>query len=179
MDLWMFIRNVPDFPKPGIGFKDITPLLADPAAFAAAIEGLAALCPPDNWDIAVGIEARGFLFGAALALHCGRGFAPARKPGKLPWRTVERRYALEYGEDALQLHADALRPGQRALLVDDLLATGGTLLAAAGLVRDLGARPVAAVCLLELAFLGGRARIEAADLPLHSLLCCTSEDGPR
>lgn len=176
MDLKARVRTVMGFPHEGIGFKDITPLLADPAAFAACVDGLAALCPPEGWDRIVGIEARGFLFGAPLALRCSKGFAPARKPGKLPWTTVERRYALEYGEDALQLHADAVAPGERVLLVDDLLATGGTLEAAAALVRELGGVPVAALCVVELDFLPGRARLEAAGVPVRSLIRFSSED---
>jgi adenine phosphoribosyltransferase len=175
MDLASVIRTVPDFPKPGIGFKDITPILQDPAAFAFCVERLLALCPPESYDVVVGIEARGFLFAAPLALRAGRPLAPARKPGKLPWRTVRHTYQLEYGEDTLCLHEDACLPGQRVLLVDDLLATGGTLLAAAALVRRLGGVPMAAACVVDLSFLPGRRRLEEAGLTVHSLLEVDSE----
>jgi adenine phosphoribosyltransferase len=175
MDLAAFIRTVPDFPRPGIGFKDITPLLQDPAAFSHCLRRILELCPPDTFDAVLGVEARGFLFGAPLALLAGRPFAPARKPGKLPWRTLSRSYQLEYGTDSLQVHADAVPAGARVLIVDDLLATGGTLLAAVQLVRDLDARPAAAACVVELAFLPGRARLEAAGLTVHSLVRVESE----
>lgn len=175
MDLAKIIRTVPNFPKPGIGFKDITPILQEPAAFDFCLRRLLELCPPSSFDVVLGIEARGFLFGAPLAHLAGRPFVPARKPGKLPWRTLTRSYALEYGTDELQVHADACAPGQRVLLVDDLLATGGTLLAAAGLVRELGGRPVAAACVLNLSFMPGRARLEAEGVPVHALLDVDSE----
>jgi adenine phosphoribosyltransferase len=176
MDLASIIRTVPNFPKPGIGFKDITPILQQPEAFDWCLRRLLELCPPASFDVVLGIEARGFLFGAPLALLAGKPFAPARKPGKLPWTTLSRSYELEYGTDSLQVHADACTPGQRVLLVDDLLATGGTLLAAAGLVRDLGGQPVAAACVLELSFLPGRARLEAAGVPVVALLDVDSEE---
>lgn len=176
MDLRDHIRTVMDFPKPGIGFKDITPLLGHPAAFRESIRQLLDCLPSQDWDSIVGIESRGFLFGAAMALEAGRPFVPARKPGKLPWKTIECRYQLEYGEDALQLHQDSLGPGERVLIVDDLLATGGTLVAAARLVRELGAVPAATLVVVELDFLGGRALLEAQGLELHSLIRYASEE---
>ena len=158
------VRAVPDFPKEGILFRDITPVLADPEGILLALElqlaGVEVIHPV---DAVVGVESRGFLFGTLLAQQLGCGFVPVRKPGKLPAETVEIRYALEYGEDALQIHKDALAPGARVLVVDDLLATGGTAAAAVGLVRALGAEVVACSFLIELAFLGGR---EKLDVPL-------------
>jgi len=151
------IRDVPDFPRPGIVFKDITPVLADTDAFAAAIAGLAApwrAAPP---DAVAGIEARGFILGAALARELRCGFVPLRKPGKLPGPTLAVEYALEYGHDRLEIHADALPPGANVLVVDDVLATGGTLRAGVALVRRQGARVCAAEVLVELSPLGGRA----------------------
>ena len=176
MQLALPIRTVPHFPKPGIGFKDITPILQDPAAFAACLDRLLELCPPEGYDVVLGVEARGFLFGAPLALKAGKPFVPARKPGKLPWKHLSHEYELEYGTDRLELHLDACAPGQRVLLVDDLLATGGTLLAAAALVRQLGGVPVAAACVVELSFLPGRARLEADGLLVHALAVEDSEE---
>ncbi len=152
------LRDIPDFPKPGIVFKDITPVLADGDAFAAAIADLAApwrAAPP---DAVAGIESRGFILGAALALRLGCGFVPVRKPGKLPARTLAQDYDLEYGRDRLEVHADALPAGARVLVVDDVLATGGTLRAATALLRRQGADVVGAGVLVELAFLHGRGR---------------------
>lgn len=160
------IREVPDFPKKGILFKDIMPLLQSPDAFRAAIAALAATV--DRPDAVVGIESRGFLFGAPLALHWNVPFVPARKFGKLPGATVRQVYSLEYGEDTLELHADALRKGQRAVIVDDLLATGGTAKATVELVRQLDADVVAALFVIELVGLPGRERL--APLPVHALL---------
>ena len=158
------VRAVPDFPKEGILFRDITPVLADPEGILLALElQLARVEAIHPVDAVVGVESRGFLFGTLLAQQLGCGFVPVRKPGKLPAETVEIRYALEYGEDALQIHKDALAPGARGLVVDDLLATGGTAAAAVGLVRALGAEVVACSFLIELAFLGGR---EKLDVPL-------------
>ena len=152
------IRDVHDFPRPGIVFKDITPVLADAGAFAAAVDALAApwrAAPP---DAVAGIESRGFILGAALAHALGCGFVPVRKPGKLPGRTLAQDYALEYGHDRLEIHADAVAPGARVLVLDDVLATGGTLRAATALVRRLGAEVCGADVLVELALLQGRER---------------------
>ncbi len=152
------LRDIPDFPKPGIVFKDITPVLADGDAFAAAVADMAApwrAAPP---DAVAGIESRGFILGAALALELGCGFVPVRKPGKLPAKTLAQDYQLEYGSDRLEIHADALPAGARVLVVDDVLATGGTLRAATALLRRQGADVVGADVLVELAFLRGRAR---------------------
>ena len=154
------IRNVPDFPKPGIQFKDITPVLSNPAAFGASIEALAAPYKNSNIDLVVGIEARGFIFGTPVARLLDVGFVPIRKPGKLPWKTHRTSYELEYGSDALEIHADAVAKGQRVLVVDDLLATGGTAAATIELIRELGAEVVEAGFLIELSFLPGRERIE-------------------
>jgi adenine phosphoribosyltransferase len=160
------IREVPDFPKQGIRFKDIMPLLRSPAAFQLTIERLAATVARP--DAVVGIESRGFLFAAPLALHWRVPFVPARKFGKLPGRTVRQVYSLEYGEDTLELHADALAPGTRTVIVDDLLATGGTALATTQLVRQLKAEVVAALFVIELTGLGGREKL--APLPVHALM---------
>ena len=160
------IREVPDFPKKGIRFKDIMPLLHSPEAFKATIDRLAAAVARP--DAVVGIESRGFLFGAPLALHWQVPFVPARKFGKLPGKTVRQVYSLEYGEDTLELHADALKSGQRAVIVDDLLATGGTALATTQLVRQLRAEVVAALFVIELIGLGGREKL--APLPVHAVM---------
>jgi adenine phosphoribosyltransferase len=159
VDLRALIRDIPDFPRPGIVFKDITPLLLDPLALDAALAGLAELSEPLHVEFVVAAEARGFILGAALARELGAGFVPARKPGKLPDRTVSAEYALEYGIDALEVHADALARGARVLIHDDLLATGGTARALCELVSRLGAEIAGCAFLVELAFLGGRARL--------------------
>ena len=157
MSHWQtLLRDVPDFPKPGILFKDITPVLADADAFAAAIADMAAPWRETKLEAVIGIESRGFILGAALALELRTGFVPVRKPGKLPARTLSLDYALEYGSDRLQIHADALPPGARVIVVDDVLATGGTLKAALALVRQQGAEVVGAAVLLELGFLNAR-----------------------
>lgn len=157
-DWTRLIRDVGDFPKPGILFKDITPVLADAAGFAAAIDAMAAPWRGQAIDAVIAIEARGFILGAALAQTLGVGFVPVRKPGKLPGRRLSQTYALEYGQDTLEVHADAVRAGARVLLTDDMLATGGTLEAARALVEQLDARIVGAAVLIELAALGGRSR---------------------
>ncbi|MCS6970885.1 MAG: adenine phosphoribosyltransferase [Planctomycetota bacterium] len=159
MDLASLIREVPDFPKPGIRFKDITPLLRDPRALQEAVQALAAPWRGQGVSAVLGIEARGFVFAPAVALALSAGFVPARKPGKLPCQTVQQRYGLEYGTDALEVHADALRPGERVLLIDDVLATGGTLAAACALAGRLGAQVVGCGVLIELCALGGRQRL--------------------
>ncbi len=164
------IRSVPDFPQPGILFRDITPVLRDAAALSAAValhlDAIGDLA--GTIDRVVGVESRGFLFGVPVAHALGVGFAPARKPGKLPAATLAQAYALEYGEGYLHLHTDAIDPGDRVLLIDDLLATGGTASAAAGLVSRLGGTVVAALFLIELAALGGRARL--APLRVEAIL---------
>ncbi|SRR6266852_2277372 len=167
-DLRRFIRDVPDFPKPGIIFKDITPLLRDRAAFDNTIELLAKRFRNDNVNLVAGIESRGFIFGSCVARALGAGFIPIRKPGKLPWTKRRNEYILEYGTDALEIHDDAVGEGDRVLIVDDLLATGGTIVAATALVRGLGATIVALATVIELAFLDGRRKLP--DVPFFSLI---------
>src|SRR5438067_7944905 len=162
------IRNVPDFPKAGILFYDITTLLQDAAGFRAAIDSLAVPFENQGIDIVVGIESRGFIFGSAVADRIGAGFTPVRKPGKLPSRTVRASYALEYGSDCLEIHEDAVRNGQRVLIVDDLLATGGTARATTDLVKELGGEVYALAFLIELAALNGRQRL--AGEQVHTVL---------
>jgi adenine phosphoribosyltransferase len=159
VDLRAFIRDIPDFPRAGILFRDITPLLLHPGALDAAVAGLASRVPGTGVDFVVAAEARGFILGAALARELHAGFVPARKPGKLPGDTVSAEYTLEYGIDALEVHADALAGGARVLIHDDLLATGGTAAALCELVARLGATIVACVFLVELTFLDGRSRL--------------------
>ncbi len=157
MDLSSFIRDIPDFPKPGVAFKDITPLLRDAVAFREAIVQMA-----DGFadvDVAVGIDARGFILAGAVANQLGIGLVPVRKGGKLPWEIEAVTYTLEYGEERLEMHVDGLEPGQRALIVDDVLATGGTAVACADLVRRVGGTVAAYTFLIELGFLGGRGRL--------------------
>ncbi len=168
MDLSAYVRDVPDFPVPGIVFKDITPMLAHPAALAHAISALADGLRPLNVQHIVGIESRGFIFGVPLAVKLGVGFSPVRKPGKLPWHTHSEQYALEYGTDTLQIHTDAAKPGQRVAIVDDLLATGGTMAATVKLVEATGAKVVACSVVIELEFLNGRERL--GQLPLQRLI---------
>jgi adenine phosphoribosyltransferase len=164
VDLESRIRDVPDFPRPGIVFKDIMPLLADPATLHEAVERLAAYAEPLRPDLVLGAEARGFILGAALAYRLGCGFIAARKPGKLPWRTVAVEYALEYGTDSLEVQEDALAQGTRVLVHDDVLATGGTARAKVELVERLGGEVVGVAFLVELAFLGGRRQLEGHDV---------------
>jgi len=154
------IRNVPDFPKPGIQFKDITPVLADPRLFAGAIDLLTEKFKPGSVDMVVGIDARGFIFAAAAAMKLRAGFVPVRKKGKLPYQTHEQDYALEYGTATIAMHVDALKPGTRVLLIDDLLATGGTAAAAIALVNKFGAQILEAAFLIELEFLNGREKLK-------------------
>ncbi len=154
-----YIRDVPDFPKPGILFRDITPLLASPVAFRAAIEQLAAQYQGQSIDTIVAAEARGFIFAAPLALELNVGFVPVRKPGKLPFETHAFHYELEYGQDSLEMHTDGLGSGQNVLVVDDLLATGGTIEACCKLVEQGGAHVVGCAFLIELTALGGRTRM--------------------
>jgi adenine phosphoribosyltransferase len=166
------IVDVPDFPSPGVVFKDISPLLADHVAFAAAVDAVVAHRGRGTVDKVVGIEARGFILAAPVAYHFGAGFVPVRKPGKLPLATHETSYDLEYGSNVLQVHQEAFEPGDRVLVVDDVLATGGTAAAAARLVEQAGAQVVGLSVLLELSFLGGRAALAAEHegLDVHALL---------
>jgi adenine phosphoribosyltransferase len=168
VDLAAHIRDIPDFPKPGILYKDITPLLLDAAALREAVAALADWVRPREVDFVVAAEARGFILGAALAIELGAGFVPARKPGKLPAQTISAEYILEYGVDALELHSDALAHGARVLVHDDLLATGGTARALADLVQGTGAEVVGCGFLVELGFLDGRSRLEGYDV--HALI---------
>lgn len=159
-----WIRDVHDFPKPGILFKDITPMLGHYPAFRAVVDGLAAQFAGRPIDLVAGAEARGFLFGAPLALALGVGFVPIRKPGKLPYKTVSLEYALEYGTDRLEMHNDAISPGKRVLLLDDVLATGGTMRACRDLVLQAGADVVACAFVVELSFLKGRERLTPSEV---------------
>ena len=164
MDLNRFIRDIPDFPKPGILFKDITPLLADPDAFEYAISRLAAHYSTANIDAIAAVEARGFLFAAPLALQLRKPLIPLRKPGKLPYRTYSLKYELEYGEAELHMHIDGIAPGSNVLMVDDLLATGGTMAAGCQLVEQAGGVVVGCAFLVELAFLNGRGKLAGHDV---------------
>jgi adenine phosphoribosyltransferase len=164
VDLRAKIRDVPDFPKPGVVFKDIMPLLSDAEALRDAVDRIADWAEPRQPDIVLGAEARGYITGGALACRLGCGFVPARKPGKLPWRTVAVKYALEYGFDQLEVHADSIRAGQRVLVHDDVLATGGTAKATVELVEQLGGIVVGLPFIIELAFLNGRERLEGYDI---------------
>jgi adenine phosphoribosyltransferase len=167
-DLRAKIRDIKDFPTEGILFKDITTLLKDGPAFRAVVDMLAANYAKERIDIVVGIESRGFIFAGAVAHQLGAGFVPVRKLGKLPGKTIEVEYELEYGRDALAVHEDAIKPGQRVLAVDDLLATGGTMAATLRLVEQLGGKVVGVAFMIELAFLKGREKLK--DYPLHSLI---------
>jgi adenine phosphoribosyltransferase len=158
------IRDVPDFPKPGIVFKDITPILADPDVFNLCLDSTAARFDGTAIDVIVGVESRGFIFGAALASRMRKAFVPARKPGKLPAEKQRIDYQLEYGSDALEMHSDAISEGQRVLVVDDLLATGGTAWAACELVRSLGGQVIATSFVVELTFLSGRERLKPVEV---------------
>ena len=162
------IRDIPDFPQPGILFRDITPILSDPELFRQVIDELAQQTTKFQADKIVGIDARGFLFGAAVAYKLGIGFVPVRKKGKLPYKTIQYSYVLEYGRADMEMHVDAVREGERVVLVDDLLATGGTSAAAVHLVCQLGAKVVAALFFIELVELGGRKHL--GDVPVHTLV---------
>jgi adenine phosphoribosyltransferase len=167
-DLRRFIRDVPDFPKPGIIFKDITPLLRDRTAFDDTIALLAEPFRRDEVSVVAAIESRGFIFGSCVARALGTGFIPIRKPGKLPWTKRRNEYVLEYGTDALEIHDDALAEHDRVLIIDDVLATGGTIVAASALVRSFGATIVGLATVIELAFLEGRRKLP--DVPFFSLI---------
>lgn len=156
MDFYKFIRDVPDFPKPGIIFKDITPLLGDGKAFSALIEAFADKYRDSGINAICGIESRGFIIGAALAARMGIGFVPIRKTGKLPYKKIRREYSLEYGTDAIEMHSDAVKKGEKVLLIDDLIATGGTAMAAVSMLEDAGADVVGIAFAIELEFLKGR-----------------------
>lgn len=168
MDLAAHIRDVPDFPRPGVLFKDITPLLANPAAFAAAVDGLAAHAAGLNADVIAAAEARGFLFAAPLALKLRKPLVPLRKPGKLPYKTHAFKYDLEYGSAELHMHVDGVKPGDRVVIVDDVLATGGTMAAAGRLIEAAGGSVAGCLFLIELGFLQGRAKL--GEYPVSSLL---------
>ncbi|WP_310725700.1 adenine phosphoribosyltransferase [Streptomyces sp. N2A] len=166
------IADVPDYPKPGVMFKDITPLLADPAAFGALTDALAGLCERHGADKVVGLEARGFILAAPVAVRAGLGFVPVRKAGKLPGATLGQSYELEYGSAEIEMHADALTPGERVLVIDDVLATGGTADASLQLIRRAGAEVAGVAVLMELGFLAGRRRLEPGlkGAPLEALI---------
>lgn len=167
-DLRALVRDVPDFPTEGIVFKALMPVIANAEAFRSSIDLLGAWAGPREPDVILGAEARGFIFGGALAYALGCGFVPARKPGKLPWRTVEATYDLEYGTDTLQVHADALGAGSRVIVLDDVLATGGTARAKIDLVERLGGTVIGALFVVELGFLHGRERLSGTDV--HALI---------
>jgi adenine phosphoribosyltransferase len=164
IDLRSMIREVPDFPEPGVGFKDISPLLADGEALRMTVHDLAEWGRERRPDVVLGAEARGFILGAAIACEIGCGFIPARRPGKLPPETVSASYGLEYGQNALELNSESIAEGSRVLIHDDVLATGGTVEAIAGLVEQLGGQVVGCAFIIELTFLGGRARLSQYDL---------------
>ena len=168
IDLKSCVREVPDWPEPGVGFKDVSPLLRDPDALSQTIESLASWTREQKPDLVLGAEARGFILGAAIAKEVPCGFVPARRPGKLPPETVSATYALEYGQNALELNADAIGSGARVVIHDDVLATGGTVEAIGGLVEQLGGEIVGVCFIIELTFLGGRERLQ--QYPLHSLI---------
>jgi adenine phosphoribosyltransferase len=168
IDLKSRVREVPDWPEPGVGFKDVSPLLRDPDALSQAIGSLASWTREQKPDLVLGAEARGFILGAAIAKEVPCGFVPARRPGKLPPETVSATYALEYGQNALELNADAIGSGARVVIHDDVLATGGTVEAIGGLVEQLGGEVVGVCFIIELTFLGGRDRLQ--QYPLHSLI---------
>ncbi|MBI3322747.1 MAG: adenine phosphoribosyltransferase [Candidatus Omnitrophica bacterium] len=169
-DLKSFVRDVPDFPKPGIVFKDLTPIWKNPEAFRSMVERLAKPYREARVGVVAGIESRGLILGSALAYLLGTGLIPVRKEGKLPWKTVKASYALEYGQAVTELHADAVEPGARVLIVDDLLATGGTAEAAVKLVRQLKGEVMGMAFLVELAFLKGRDRLKPHGVEIFSLL---------
>lgn len=169
-NLKSLVRTIPDYPKAGILFRDVTTLLADAQGFKAAIAQMAEPFRTEPVDAVAGIEARGFILGGAIADRLGCGFIPIRKKGKLPWKTIGQEYTLEYGVDIIEIHEDAIRPGERILIVDDLIATGGTAEAAAKLVRRSGGQVLAAAFIVDLPALGGMKRLEAISVPCHALM---------
>ena len=169
MDYTSLIRTIPDYPKPGIMFRDISTLISDAKGLSAAIEALAVRFSDANIDIVAGIEARGFIMGGAIAQALGTGFVPVRKQGKLPWNTIGEDYELEYGTDRLEIHSDAVKPGARVLLIDDLIATGGTAIAAVNLFMQARASVVGAGFLVDLPDLGGMGKLIAREIPVHAL----------
>ena len=170
IDIKSLIRTIPDYPKAGILFRDITTLIADPTGLRAAVDGLVWPFLTSGIDYVAGIEARGFILGGAVAHELGRGFVPIRKKGKLPWKTIGQEYSLEYGVDTIEIHADAIHEGAKVLLVDDLIATGGTAEAAIELIRRSGGDIVAAAFVIDLPDLGGARRISAMDVAVHTLV---------
>ncbi len=170
IDIKSLIRTIPDYPRSGIQFRDITTLIASPVGLRAAVDGLVLPFLEANIDTVVGIEARGFILGGAVAHELGRGFVPIRKKGKLPWRTIGQEYSLEYGVDTIEIHADAIGEGDRVLLVDDLIATGGTAEAATELIRRSGGELVAAAFVIDLPALGGAKRLKSHNVAVHTLV---------
>ncbi len=169
-DLRRLVRTIPDYPKPGILFRDVTTLFGDAKGFKAAIEGMAAPYLRGGVDAVAGIEARGFILGGAMADRLSCGFIPIRKKGKLPWKTIGQQYSLEYGVDIIEIHEDAIKPGERILIVDDLIATGGTAEAAVKLLRQLGAEVLAACFVIDLPELGGADRLRKLGVPVRTLI---------
>ncbi len=175
MDFTQFIRTIPDYPKPGIMFRDITTLISHPEGLSAAIDALAQHFSNKKIDVVAGIEARGFIIGGAIAQALGTGFIPVRKQGKLPWKTLGEDYQLEYGTDRLEIHEDAIEPGARVLMIDDLIATGGTAIAAISLINRAGGSVVGAGFLVDLPDLGGAGKLTAKDIPVHVLCAYEGE----
>jgi adenine phosphoribosyltransferase len=171
------IRSVPDWPKPGVMFRDITPVLQDPRAFRVLVDLFVYRYMRQRLDLVAGVDARGFILGSVLAYELNLGFVPVRKKGKLPFRTLAEEYSLEYGNAAVEMHTDSVRPGQRVLLIDDLIATGGTMVAASKLLQRLGANVVEAAAIIDLPDLGGSRAIKATGLPLYTV-CQFSEANP-
>ena len=171
------IRTVPDWPKPGVQFRDITPVLQDPRSFRVLIDLFVYRYMRQRLDLVAGIDARGFIVGSVLAYELNLGFVPVRKQGKLPFRTVAEEYALEYGNAAVEMHTDSVRPGQRVLLIDDLIATGGTMLAASRLLQRLGANVAEAAAIIDLPDLGGSMAVRDSGLPVYTV--CEFETGPE
>lgn len=175
MDFTQFVRTIPDYPKPGIMFRDVTTLLGDAQGFRGAVDALVEQYRPVDIDVVAGIEARGFILGGAVAHQLGKGFVPIRKKGKLPWKTIGQEYELEYGTDVVEVHEDAVAPGQKVLIVDDLIATGGTAEAAALLIKQSGGTTAGACFIIELPDLGGRAVLEKMGIAV-SALCAFEGD---